>query len=65
MAASRKILTGRRIAAALNKKAYTIERWRRLGIIPYLKLGYRSIRYDLEAVEAVLLRREIKARGKR
>jgi hypothetical protein len=34
---------------------------RRSGKIPYVKLGYRTLRYDLDKVLAALAKREVKA----
>jgi hypothetical protein len=39
----------------------SIALWRRSGKIPYVKLGYRTLRYDLDKVLAALTKREIKA----
>lgn len=35
-------------------KPATIGRWRREGRIPYLRLGYRTMRYDTQACDAAL-----------
>jgi hypothetical protein len=35
--------------------------WRRAGKIPYVKLGYRTLRYDLDKVLAALTKREVRA----
>src|SRR5262249_48023718 len=63
--ASRKLLTDEELAPAIGIKVDTINRLRRTGVILYVKLGYRTLRYNQEAVEAALMRREIKARGTR
>jgi hypothetical protein len=40
-----------------------IARWRRSGRIPYHKLGYRTLRYDVQKVLDALSKREVKAKG--
>lgn len=46
-----------------NITVQSIALWRRSGKIPYVKLGYRTLRYDLHKVLAALVRREVKAIG--
>jgi hypothetical protein len=58
-------LTGEELASALNERLYTINKWRRKGIIPAIDLGHRTKRYDFESVKAALLKRQLKARGQR
>jgi hypothetical protein len=58
-------LTAEELAVALNEPPYTINQWRRRGIIPTIDLGYRTKRYDLESVRAALLKRQLKARAAR
>jgi hypothetical protein len=50
------------LARALGERERTIRNWRCKGIIPYLTLGHRSIRYRLDAVLAALEKRQIKKR---
>jgi hypothetical protein len=61
----RKVVTDEELAAHLHEGIETIHTWRRAEIIPVIKLGYRTLRYNIEAVEAALLRREVKAKGRR
>ena len=58
----RKLITDKELAAHLRESVHAINRWRRDGVIPYVKLGYRTMRYNLEAVEAALLRRQVMAK---
>ena len=63
---AKKLLTNEELAPALGfEKVGTVDRLRRKGVIPYIKLGYRTLRYNLEAVEAALLRLEVKEKGRR
>jgi hypothetical protein len=55
------LLTEAELARPLGETPRTIRNWRHKGIIPYLVLGHRSIRYRLDAVLAALGKREIKA----
>jgi predicted site-specific integrase-resolvase len=55
------LLSDKELASALGEKIRTIHTWRRAGILPYVKLGYRTLRYNQDACEAALLRREVKA----
>jgi hypothetical protein len=48
-------LTGSELAVALNEPLFTINQWRRRGIIPTIDLGHRTKRYDLASVKAALL----------
>jgi hypothetical protein len=57
-------LTDEELATALGEKVYTINTWRRRGLIPHLDLGYRTKRYDLESVKAALLKRQLRARAR-
>jgi hypothetical protein len=50
------------LASALDESVFTIRAWRQKGVIPCLRLGYRSYRYKLRDVVAALERRTIKAR---
>ena len=58
-----KLLTDRELAVELGTgfKPRTIASLRRAGKIPFVKIGYRTLRYDLDAVMAALSKREIKA----
>jgi hypothetical protein len=57
------LLTGAELADVLGEKPLTIRNWRRIGLIPFLSLGYRSVRYDPDKVLAALRRREVKEVG--
>jgi hypothetical protein len=61
----KKFLTDEELAAELGSKftPRTIATLRRAGKIPVIKLGYRSLVYDLDKVLAALSKREIKAVG--
>jgi predicted site-specific integrase-resolvase len=59
-----KLLTDDQLASRLDTPGVTkrtIVSWRRAGLIPFIKLGYRTYRYDLERVLTALGRREVKA----
>jgi len=58
-------LTADELATELKVAVFTINRWRRNGIIPHLDLGDRTKRFDLASVRAALLRRQKNARGVR
>jgi hypothetical protein len=60
-----RLKTGEEIAIALGENPRTISTLRREGKIPYLKLGWRTIRYDLGKVIAALQRLEVRAVGDR
>jgi len=62
---NRILLTDEELAERIGEPVERINRWRRAGIIPVIKLGYRTLRYHQESVEASLLRRQIKAKGMR
>ena len=51
---SGELLDTQGLARALNESPFTVRDWRHKGIIPYLRLGHRSIRYRLPAVIAAL-----------
>ena len=48
------LVTAREVANALKMGEVGIRDLRRQGKIPYVKLGYRSIRYDLDEVAKAL-----------
>jgi predicted site-specific integrase-resolvase len=56
------LLTGRELAKAIRFPHRTIQRWTQTGVIPVIYLGHRTLRYDLEAVKAALLKRTIVAK---
>jgi hypothetical protein len=58
-------LTAEELAAELNQKVFTINSWRRKGLIPHIDAGYRTKLFDLVSVKAALLKRQLKARGAR
>ncbi len=59
----KQLLTDQELAIELGTgfKRRTIASLRRAGKIPVIKIGYRTLRYDLDAVMAALSKREIKA----
>jgi predicted site-specific integrase-resolvase len=59
----RKLVKVAAIAANLNESPFTIERWRKEGLIPFFKLGYRTYRYDFESVMAALSRLKVQPVG--
>jgi hypothetical protein len=48
------------LSRKLGEEERTVRNWRYKGMIPYLRLGHRSIRYRLDAVLAALEKRQIK-----
>ena len=59
----KKLLTDQELAIELGTgfKPRTVATLRRAGKIPYVRIGYRTLRYDLDAVLAALSKREVKA----
>ena len=59
----RKLLTDEELATELGSgfKKRTIATLRRAGKIPVVKIGYRTLRYNLDAVLDALSKREVKA----
>jgi hypothetical protein len=47
------------LARALGEEQRTVRNWRYRGLIPYLSLGHRSIRYRLPQVLEALEKRQI------
>jgi len=47
------------LARLLGVSHHTITFWRRRQIIPFIKTGYRSVRYDVAECEAALARLKI------
>lgn len=62
MPSNSKLLTAEQLAEETGFAVRTILRFGRAGVIPVIKLGHRTLRYDKGHVEAALLRREIQAR---
>jgi len=56
------LLTEVELAGALGEEVRTVRYWRYKGLIPYLSLGHRSIRFRLDAVLAALDKRQVKRR---
>jgi len=56
-----RLRTERQICEDLNIPLYMFRRLRRRRLIPVLKLGYRSLRYDVIDVRNALNRLKIKA----
>jgi predicted site-specific integrase-resolvase len=56
------LLTGRELAEAIRFPHRTIQRWTQTGVIPVIYFGHRTLRYNLESVQAALLAREIVAK---
>ena len=51
----RRLVTAAEVAEFLSVHADTVYRWTREGLLPCRRLGGRSVRYDLDAVEHALL----------
>jgi excisionase family DNA binding protein len=62
---SRRLLTKRELAAALNLSERTVDNWVAQKRIPYLRLSARLLRFSLPEVEAALARYEVKEVGAR
>jgi excisionase family DNA binding protein len=54
--------TIKELARKLGETERTIRNWQYKGIIPYIVLGRRSIRFRLDAVLAALEKRQVKGR---
>jgi hypothetical protein len=52
--------TEEEIAVALGEEARTIRTWRHAGVIPFVQLGYRTIRYRLADVIKAIEKRVVK-----
>jgi hypothetical protein len=50
------------LARALGEEERTVRNWRYRGLIPYLKLGHRQVRYRLDAVLAALDKKTVRKR---
>jgi hypothetical protein len=50
------------LARALGEEERTVRNWRYKGLIPYLSLGHRQVRFRLDAVLDALDKRQIKKR---
>jgi hypothetical protein len=50
------------LARSLDESVFTIRKWRRAGIIPYIDFCYRTKRYRLKDVLAALEKRTLKAK---
>ena len=53
----RRLVTAAEVAEFLSIHQDTVYRWTREGLLPVRRLGTRSIRYDLDAVEKALMGR--------
>lgn len=49
------LLTKEQLAEHLGVHTSTIERWRHEGRIPFYRVGYRYIRYDLDEVRSAII----------
>jgi hypothetical protein len=56
------LLTEAELARALGEEERTVRNWRYKGMIPFLKLGHRSIRFRLDMVLEALDKRSLKKR---
>ena len=57
------LLTREELAPALSVSPRVVDALKRRGKIPYLKIGRRVVRYDLNSVLAALNKYEVKAIG--
>lgn len=48
------LLTRIQLANRLNVSPFTIRNWTLSGLIPVVRLGYRTIRYDWDAVRRAM-----------
>jgi hypothetical protein len=55
------MITGKELAAELRLPMDGIAKLRRQRKIPFIKLSYRTVRYDLAKVREALARFEVKA----
>jgi hypothetical protein len=56
-----RLRTDKQVCEDLNVPFYTFRRLRRRHLIPFVKLGYRSYRYDILEVRKALNRLKVKA----
>lgn len=50
----RRLLTRREAAAVLGVHPGTLDRWTRLGVVPAVRIGLRTVRYTAEALADAL-----------
>lgn len=55
------LLTTKGLAGELDKPVSTVRRWSRMGLIPVIKVGWRTRLYDPERVRAALQKLEVKS----
>jgi excisionase family DNA binding protein len=53
------LLDEKQLASVLNQTPRTIRSWRHAGKIPFYRIGYRSLRFNLSHVVAALQRYEV------
>ena len=56
------LLTEAEFARALGEEERTVRNWRYKGLVPYLSLGHRQIRYRLDAALVALEKKTVKRR---
>ena len=56
------LLTEAELARALGEEVRTVRGWRYKGLVPYLSLGHRSIRFRLSAVLEALEKKTVRRR---
>jgi hypothetical protein len=54
MLRNEELLTSEQLAKIIKVSGFTVEDWRRKGVIPHFWLGHRTIRYRLSDVIAAL-----------
>jgi hypothetical protein len=57
-----KLLDARELAREIGLNFFTVQRLARCGVIPVVRLGYRTVRFNVIEVEAALLEHEIHPR---
>jgi excisionase family DNA binding protein len=62
---SERPLTAKELADRLGEKVFTVQRWSRKKVIPKIRIGHRTVRFDYESVIAALLRRQSQGKAKR
>jgi excisionase family DNA binding protein len=58
-----RLLTEDELATALGEEPRTIRHWRHSGRIPFYRIGYRSLRFNLNHVLEAIQKHEVQAIG--
>jgi excisionase family DNA binding protein len=54
-----KLVNAKTIADEYQKPKSTIQRWARKGLIPCIRMGWRTLLFDPEAVHRALLKKTV------